>query len=59
LLCEPPQIKVRNRRTVKGEGNTTAASLHRIQTEATKVAMSMAINQKSELLVHDEEEHIS
>ena len=52
-------VKVGDGWAVKGEGNTKATSLHRTQTEATKVAKSIAINQKSELLVHDEKGHIS
>lgn len=51
-------IKRENSWAVKGEGNTKATSLHRTQAEATKAARDIAINQKSELLVHDEKGHI-
>jgi len=47
-------VKRDNGWAVKGEGNSKATSLHKTQSEATKAARDIAINQKSELLVHDE-----
>ncbi len=47
-------VKRENSWAVKGEGNSKATSVHRTQSEATKAARDIAINQKSELLVHDE-----
>ena len=44
---------------VIGEGNSRATSTHKTQNEATKVATSIAKNQKSELIVHDKEGLIS
>lgn len=47
-------VRRENGWAVKGEGNSKATSVHRTQSEATKAARDIAINQKSELLVHDE-----
>lgn len=47
-------VKRENGWAVKGEGNSRATSVHRTQSEAAKAARDIAINQKSELLVHDE-----
>jgi hypothetical protein len=52
-------VKAENGWAVKGEGNTKATSLHRTQTEASKVAREIAINQKSELLIHDDKGRIT
>lgn len=37
---------------VKGEGNTKATSVHGTQKEAQERARQIAINQKSEVLIH-------
>ena len=39
---------------VRGEGNTRDTSLHRTQAEAERAAREIAINQKSEVLIHGE-----
>jgi Uncharacterized protein conserved in bacteria (DUF2188) len=52
-------VKTDNGWAVKGEGNTKATSLHKTQTEASKVAREIAINQKSELLIHDDKGRIT
>ena len=39
---------------VRGEGNTRDTSLHRTQVEAERAAREIAINQKSEVLIHGE-----
>lgn len=41
-----------NQWAVKGAGNTKATSLHNTQADATKAAREIAINQKSEVLIH-------
>jgi hypothetical protein len=37
---------------VKGAGNSRATSLHETQAEATQAARDIAINQRSEVVVH-------
>lgn len=37
---------------VKGEGNSKATSLHKTQKEAINSAKDIAINQKSEVVIH-------
>lgn len=37
---------------VKGAGNSRATSLHETQAEATQAARDIAMNQRSEVLVH-------
>jgi len=37
---------------VKGEGNSRATSVHRTQEAARKAARAIAINQKSEVVIH-------
>lgn len=37
---------------VKGAGNSRATSLHQTQAEATQAARDIAINQRSEVVVH-------
>jgi hypothetical protein len=39
---------------VRGEGNTRDTSHHRTQAEAERAAREIAINQKSEVLIHNE-----
>ncbi len=39
---------------VRGEGNSRDTSLHRTQAEAERAAREIAINQKSEVLIHGE-----
>lgn len=43
---------------VKGANNRRATSVHRTQTEAINAGRSIAINQKSELLIHNTEGRI-
>ena len=43
---------------VRGEGNTRDTSLHRTQAEAERAAREIAINQKSEVLIHGEDGRI-
>lgn len=37
---------------VKGSGNKKATSVHKTQEEARKTAMGIAINQRSEVVIH-------
>ena len=43
---------------VRGEGKTRDTSLHRTQAEAERAAREIAINQKSEVLIHGEDGRI-
>lgn len=43
---------------VKGEGNSKATSLHNTQKEAIDAAKSIAINQKSELIIQNKQSQI-
>ena len=43
---------------VRGEVNTRDTSLHRTQAEAERAAREIAINQKSEVLIHGEDGRI-
>jgi hypothetical protein len=43
---------------VKGEGNSKATSLHNTQKEAIEAAKSIAINQKSELIIQNKQSQI-
>ena len=43
---------------VRGEGNTRDTSVHRTQADAERAAREIAINQKSEVLIHGEDGRI-
>jgi Uncharacterized protein conserved in bacteria (DUF2188) len=43
---------------VKGEGNSKATSLHDTQKQAIEAARSIAINQKSELIIQNKHSQI-
>jgi uncharacterized protein YdaT len=43
-----------NKWAVRGEGNSRVTSTHNTQNEAIKAARNIAINQKSEVVIHGE-----
>lgn len=45
-------VKHDNNWAVKGEGNSKATSVTRTQKEAIEIARGIAINQKSEVVIH-------
>ncbi len=52
-------IKTTDGWAVKGEGNSKATSVHKTQAQAIESARKISINQKSELIIHNEKGQIS